>query len=87
MAIEIIQWQEDRGQDLVYRFPANEEIKMGAQLVVRENQAALFINEGKAADLFGPGRYQLTTQNIPILPVHAKCTAAHGDFGRRDHTA
>ena len=40
---------------------------MGAQLTVRENQAALFINEGKAADLFGPGRYELSTQNIPIL--------------------
>ena len=40
---------------------------MGAQLTVRENQAALFINEGKAADLFGPGRYELTTQNVPIL--------------------
>src|SRR5437868_9220074 len=53
---------------MVYRFPVyNQEIKMGAQLVVRENQAALFINEGKAADLFQPGRYELSTQNIPIL--------------------
>ncbi len=66
--IEIIQWLDDTTDSLVYRFPVyNQEIKMGAQLTVRENQAALFINEGKAADLFGPGRYELTTQNLPIL--------------------
>lgn len=66
--IEIIQWLDESADTLVYRFPVyNQEIKMGAQLTVRENQVALFINEGKAADLFGPGRYELTTQNIPIL--------------------
>jgi len=66
--IEIIQWLDDSNDSLVYRFPVyNQEIKMGAQLTVRENQAALFINEGKAADLFAPGRYELTTQNMPIL--------------------
>lgn len=66
--IEIIQWLDESDDSLVYRFPVyNQEIKMGAQLTVRENQAALFVNEGKAADLFGPGRYELSTQNIPIL--------------------
>ncbi len=66
--IEIIQWLDDSNDSMVYRFPVyNQEIKMGAQLTVRENQAALFINEGKAADLFGPGRTELTTQNMPIL--------------------
>ncbi len=66
--IEIIQWLDDSTDSMVYRFPVyNQEIKMGAQLTVRENQAALFINEGKAADLFTPGRYELTTQNLPIL--------------------
>jgi membrane protease subunit (stomatin/prohibitin family) len=66
--IEIIQWLDDTNDSMVYRFPVyNQEIKMNAQLTVRENQAALFINEGKAADLFGPGRYALTTQNLPIL--------------------
>ncbi|MBK6407279.1 MAG: SPFH domain-containing protein [Holophagales bacterium] len=66
--IEIIQWLDESDDSLVYRFPVyNQEIKMGAQLTVRENQAALFINEGKAADLFGPGRYELSTQNVPIL--------------------
>jgi membrane protease subunit (stomatin/prohibitin family) len=66
--IEILQWLDDTNDSLVYRFPVyNQEIKMNAQLTVRENQSALFINEGKAADLFSPGRYQLTTQNLPIL--------------------
>jgi membrane protease subunit (stomatin/prohibitin family) len=53
---------------MVYRFPVHDqEIKMGAQLTVRENQVALFVNEGEVADLFKPGRYELSTQNIPIL--------------------
>ncbi len=66
--IEILQWLDDTNDSLVYRFPVyNQEIKMNAQLTVRENQVALLINEGKAADLFSPGRYQLTTQNMPIL--------------------
>lgn len=66
--IEIIQWLDETNDSLVYRFPVyNQEIKMGAQLTVRENQVALFVNEGKAADLFTPGRYELSTQNIPIL--------------------
>ena len=66
--IEIIEWLDESSNSIVYRFPVyNQEIKMGAQLVVRENQVALFVNEGKAADLFGPGTYTLSTQNIPIM--------------------
>jgi len=66
--IEVITWLDETSDSMVYRFPVyNQEIKMGAQLTVRENQAALFINEGKAADLFGPGRHELATQNLPIL--------------------
>jgi membrane protease subunit (stomatin/prohibitin family) len=66
--IEIIEWLDESNDTLVYRFPVyNQEIKMGAQLIVRENQVALFINEGQPADLFTPGRYELNTQNIPIL--------------------
>jgi len=66
--IDIIQWLDDSRDTLVYRFPVrNQEIKMGAQLTVRENQVALMVNEGKAADLFQPGRYRLETQNMPIL--------------------
>jgi membrane protease subunit (stomatin/prohibitin family) len=66
--IEIIEWLDDSNDTLVYRFPVyNQEIKMGAQLTVRENQAAIFVNEGQVADLFKPGRYELSTQNLPIL--------------------
>jgi len=66
--IEIIEWLDETSDTLVYRFPVyNQEIKMGAQLIVRENQVALFVSEGQAADLFTPGRYELNTQNIPIM--------------------
>jgi membrane protease subunit (stomatin/prohibitin family) len=66
--IQVIEWLDDSNDTLVYRFPVHDqEIKMGAQLTVRENQVALFINEGEVADLFKPGRYELSTQNLPIL--------------------
>jgi membrane protease subunit (stomatin/prohibitin family) len=66
--IQIIEWLDESGNTLVYRFPVHEqEIKMGAQLTVRENQVALFINEGEVADLFKPGRYELSTQNMPVM--------------------
>lgn len=66
--IQIIEWLDESGNTLVYRFPVHDqEIKMGAQLTVRENQVALFLNEGEVADLFKPGRYELSTQNLPIL--------------------
>ncbi|MBK6690260.1 MAG: SPFH domain-containing protein [Deltaproteobacteria bacterium] len=66
--IEIIEWLDDDHQTLVWRFPVRgQEIKNGAKLIVREGQSACFINEGKLADVFGPGTYTLTTQNLPIL--------------------
>lgn len=66
--IDIIQWLDDTNDTLLYRFPRyNNEIKYNAKLVVREGQAAVFINEGQLADVFGPGTHTLTTQNLPIL--------------------
>lgn len=67
--IDIIEWTEPSQNDiLAYRFPRyNNEIKMGAQLTVREGQTAVFVNEGKVADVFQPGMYTLSTQNMPIL--------------------
>jgi membrane protease subunit (stomatin/prohibitin family) len=66
--IEIIEWTDDGTGTLVWRFPVRaNEIKNGAKLVVREGQSAIFVNEGKLADVFGPGTYTLTTQNLPIL--------------------
>lgn len=66
--IEVIEWTNMRPNELVYRFPVeNKEIKMGAQLTVREGQAAIFVNEGVIADVFAPGRHELSTNNMPVL--------------------
>jgi membrane protease subunit (stomatin/prohibitin family) len=66
--IDIVQYLDDTQNTMVYRFERfQNEIKYGAKLVVREGQAAVFINEGKLADVFKPGTYTLTTQNLPIL--------------------
>ena len=66
--IDIIQWTEDSDGTLAWRFPmADMEIQNGASLTVRESQMALFVNEGKAADVFGPGTHKLTTQTLPVL--------------------
>ena len=66
--IEIIEFLDDGHDTLVWRFPVRgQEIKNGAKLIVREGQQACFVNEGKLADVFGPGTYTLTTQNLPIL--------------------
>jgi membrane protease subunit (stomatin/prohibitin family) len=66
--IDILQWTDDSANTMVYRFPRYQnEIKMGAKLTVRESQVAVFVNEGKIADVFQPGLYTLATQNMPLL--------------------
>ncbi len=66
--IEVIEWLDDSGNTLLYRFPvAGQEIKNGAQLIVRESQAAVFVFEGQVADVFTPGRYTVDGGNTPIL--------------------
>ncbi len=67
--LEVIEWFDDTGQELVHRIPekGSGEIKYGAQLTVRESQAAAFFYRGKAIEVFGPGRHTLKTANIPIL--------------------
>ncbi len=66
--IDILQWTESGDGVLAWRFPvADMEIQYGASLTVRESQMALFVNEGKAADVFKPGMYKLTTSTIPVL--------------------
>jgi len=66
--IDIVQWLDDSRDTIVWRFPRYEnEIKMGAKLVVRESQVAVFVNEGTIADSYQPGTYTLETQNMPIL--------------------
>ena len=66
--IEIIEWTDDSRDTLSYRAPDQDrEIKRGAQLIVRESQVAQFMYLGQYGDTFNPGRYTLSTHNIPIL--------------------
>ena len=66
--IDIIEWTEDGDGVLAWRFPMEDrEIQNGGSLTVRESQMAVFVNEGKVADVFGPGRYTLTTATLPVL--------------------
>ena len=66
--IDVIEWVDASRDTIIWKFPdQDKEVKMGAQLTVRESQVALMINEGSAADIFQPGRYELTTRNMPIM--------------------
>ncbi len=66
--IEVIEWLDDSGNTLLYRFPVHgQEIKNGAQLTVRESQAAVFVFQGQIADVFSPGLYTIDGGNTPIL--------------------
>lgn len=66
--IDVIEWSDNSSNTMVHKYDMNgKEIMMGAQLTVRESQAAIFVNEGQLADVFLPGRYELQTSNMPIL--------------------
>ena len=66
--IDIIEWVDNTTDTIIWKFPRYQnEIKMGAKLVVRESQQAVFLNEGTIADVYKPGTYTLETQNMPIL--------------------
>jgi membrane protease subunit (stomatin/prohibitin family) len=67
--LENIEWFDESGQELVHRLPeeGSGEIKFGAQLTVRDSQAAVLFYKGKACDCFGPGRHTLKTANLPLL--------------------
>jgi len=66
--IDVIQWNEPEDGMLAYRYPMLDmEIQNGGQLTVRESQVAVFIDEGRIADVFGPGLHTLNTRNLPLL--------------------
>jgi len=66
--IDILQWVEDGDGTLAWRHPMEDmEIQYGASLTVRDSQVAVFVNEGRVADVFGPGMYKLTTKTLPVL--------------------
>jgi membrane protease subunit (stomatin/prohibitin family) len=66
--VDIIEWMDDSRDTLAWRFPRYQnEIKNGAQLIVREGQEAVFVYRGQLADRFGPGNYELKTENLPIM--------------------
>jgi len=67
--LEILEHHDPTGEEIIYRFPpqGSADIKLGAQLVVHETQEAVLYRDGKALDVFGPGRHTLSTQNIPLL--------------------
>jgi membrane protease subunit (stomatin/prohibitin family) len=69
VALEIVEWFDATGQEMVCRIPRDGSgtFKLGAQLIVRESQYAIFFRDGRALDTFGPGRYTLSTLNLPIL--------------------
>ena len=70
--VDIIEWLDDERHTLVWRFPRyHSQIKNGAKLVVRPGQMAIFVHEGKVADVFEPGTHTLVTRNLPVLSTLA----------------
>ena len=68
--IDVIEWKDSSPNTMVYRYDrGGKEIMMGAQLTVRESQVAIMVNEGRIADVFQPGRYELSTQNMPVMTL------------------
>jgi membrane protease subunit (stomatin/prohibitin family) len=66
--VDIVEWIDDSRNTVVWRFPRyHNQIKNGARLVVRPGQSAVFVEQGRIADVFGPGTYELVTANLPVL--------------------
>ena len=67
--LKVIEWKDNDKDTIVYRYPLTDrdEIMTSSSLIVRESQCAIFVHKGKIADVFGPGTYKLTTENIPFL--------------------
>jgi membrane protease subunit (stomatin/prohibitin family) len=77
--IEKVAWDFAGDEDIAYRFP-NLSLKYGSQVIVKENQWAVFFRDGKAYDVFGPGRHTITSNNIPLLTGALKALRIIGDI-------
>lgn len=75
---QVIEWKNPGSEDIVWKYP-NEDITWGAQLIVREFEAAVFFRDGKAYDIFGPGRHTVTTLNLPLLTGILRRIAGFGE--------
>ena len=75
---QVIEWKNPGPEDIVWRYP-NEEITWGAQLIVHEYEMAVFFRDGKAYDVFGPGRHMLTTLNLPLITGLLSRIAGYGE--------
>src|SRR4030042_5438417 len=75
---QVIEWEGAGPEDIVWRYP-NEEITWGSQLIVHEYEMAVFFRDGKAYDVFGPGRHTLTTLNLPLLSGLLRRIAGYGE--------
>jgi membrane protease subunit (stomatin/prohibitin family) len=77
--IERVAWDDARPDDIARRFP-NLSLKYGSQVIVMENQWAVFFRDGKAYDIFGPGRHTITSANIPLLTGALRALRIIGDI-------
>ncbi len=75
---QVIEWKAAGAEDIVWRYP-DEEITWGAQLIVHEYEMAVFFRDGKAYDVFGPGRHTLTTLNLPLITGLLSRLAGYGE--------
>jgi len=75
---QVIEWKAAGPEDIVWRYP-NEEITWGSQLIVHEYEMAVFFRDGKAYDVFGPGRHTLTTLNLPLITGLLARIAGYGE--------
>lgn len=75
---QVIEWKNPGSEDIVWKYP-DEDITWGAQLIVREFEAAVFFRDGKAYDIFGPGRHAITTLNVPLLTGILRRIAGFGE--------
>jgi membrane protease subunit (stomatin/prohibitin family) len=77
--IEKVSWDFAGAEDIAYRFP-KLSLKFGSQVIVKENQWGVFFRDGKAYDVFGPGRHTITSKNIPLLTGALKAIGIIGDI-------